>query len=351
MSWWALWLANVTASPIDAPPVTIDVVAVEAGVPATRAQELRDWLRSALEKEGVVLASNEPSASSNGAARHLVVHLTEGEWRLWSADAPARVTTVDASDYALAALETLHQAELLLGHVAAEPAGPVMVNAELAAGSELGSSSPSAAALNAASPTAVPPNPDSKGPRTRAPRDEFGDPWSAAAHTTPPFDREWWGDLGFGFVATDRLNIVGELGGSVFLAPNWGVFGTASVRHVSDFAPFDGSWTLALWDYHLDLGPMLAIPVGETFRLVTGVKVGLGLHTFTFTGEGTDARLKGLATLPLAFTFQHPRIRVGLRGEFTFSTASFTHRVFDMPVWQTERLNATLLAFLGTRIW
>lgn len=340
VSWWALWLANVTASPVDAPPVTLEVIAVSTAVPEARATELRDWLRSALEKEGVVFASAEPPAPGNVATRRLVVQMASAEWRVWNADAPDEIAVVDADDYALASLETLHQAEVLLGHAPPDPAGPVMVNSELAAGSELD------AKANAALPG---PGLDEQ---TKPPiQAKFDDPWSAKAYTTPVFAREWWADVGFGFVATSRFNVAAELGSSVFLAPNWGVFGTVSARHVSDFSPFDGSWTLELWDYQLDVGPMLAIPVGETFRLITGVKVGLGLHTFSFTGEESDSRLKGLATLPLAFTFQHPRIRVGLRGEFAFSTATFTHRVFDIPVWQTERLNATLLAFLGGRLW
>lgn len=342
VSWWALWLANVTASPSDAPPVTLEVIAVSAAIPTARASELRDWLRSALEKEGVVFAATEPTPPSDAATRRLVVQMTGAEWRVWRADAPDEIAVIEAGDYALASLETLHQAELLLGHAPPEPAGPVMVNADLAAGSELGAPSADAA---------LPRSGLDEQPKPTAPRDTFGDPWSAKAYTTPAFERQWWADVGVGFVATSRFNVVAELNGSVFLASNWGVFGTASVRHVSDFSPFDGSWTLALWDYQLDVGPMLAVPVGDTFKLITGVKVGLGLHTYSFTDEDSDSRLKGVATLPLAFTFQHPRIRLGIRGEFAFSTATFTHRVFDVPVWQTERLNATLVAFLGARLW
>ncbi len=325
-----MWLASVTGLASVPPPVRLDVVAGDGASPAQVA-ELRAWLQAALEKEGISFVGANAAPLPGEWVRLLVVELGDGQWRVWTAQAPDAVVAIDARDYAVASLEALHQASLLLKeHTVAEPEGPIAVSAELAEGAPV---------------TQVAAQPQAERPELPADVGLDPDPEPAV-----PVQQTWL-DVNLGFVVSGRSNFVLGLGGSMYRSPHWGVLAGASVHHVSDFVSFDNSWNLSIWNYRASAGPLFTLPLGERLRFNTAVEVGLLVHSYAFTGEGWDARLNALARVPLAFVYQGRDWRAGIAVDVTLNSATFTHRVFDVPVWETERLSAAMTVSLGRHLW
>lgn len=326
-----MWLASVTGLVTPLPSVRLDVVAAD-GVSQARVSELRIWLQSALEKEGVTFTSPDSRAvSDGGTARLLVLELREGQWRVWTAEAPNEAVAIDASDFAVASLEALHQASLLLAPKQ-EP-GASAESADFAAGAPVGGAP-------AQTPRAAPVA------RTHLPQDVGLSDADIAAHA-----RALWLDVNVGIVVSERANFVLGLGGARFLTENWGAAVDLAVHHVSDFTSFDDSWNLSIWDYRVSAGPMFSVALSERLRFNTGLRVGLTIHTYDFTDEAWGVRVNALANAPLAFSYQSNDWRCGLTGNVAFNSATFTHRVFGEQVWETEQLNAGLMASLGRRLW
>jgi hypothetical protein len=333
-----MWLASVTGLATTPLPVRLDVVAVDAASRA-HAPQLHAWLRAALEKEGVVFTSLTSPASIEGEpAQLLIVELRENQWRVWTAAEPDAVVAIDASDYAVASLEALHQASLLLEERASSTLdGPATESAAFAAGAPIDTKS------NAPSTA-----PASSGPKLTLPTD-LGLEGSESDLSGSP--RPWWVDVNLGFAVSERANFVLGLDGAMFQTPNWGGIVNLGVHHVSDFSSFDQSWELSIWDYRVSAGPMFSVPLTEKLRFNTALEVGLTIHTYDFTGEGWDARVNALANVPLAFSYQGRDWRFGLTANVTLNSATFSHQVFGMPVWQTEQLNAAFMASFGRRVW
>ena len=123
------------------------------------------------------------------------------------------------------------------------------------------------------------------------------------------------------------------------------------MHHVSDFSGFDQSWNLSIWNYRLSAGPMFCVPLSERLRFTTALELGLLVHTYGFTGEAWNARVNALVAAPLAFAYHGQVWRAGITGNLLLNTATFTHRVFGVEVWQTEKLSAALIANVGRQWW
>jgi len=139
--------------------------------------------------------------------------------------------------------------------------------------------------------------------------------------------------------------------GAMFRTARWGAVVHLDVHHVSDFAALNNAWNLSIWDYRLSAGPMFSLPLSEGLRFNTAVELGVTLHSFNFTNEGWGTRVNALGSVPLEFSYQGQSWRFGVSATVTFNSTTFTHRVFGIPVWQTERLSSALVASLGRRIW
>lgn len=340
VSWLAMLLASVTGLAPSPPPVRLEVVAVDADASPVRATELRGWLQSSLEKEGVRFTSAAENPDE-GPVRVIVVEVSRGQWRLWSAEAPDAAVSIDASDHSVASLEALHQASLLLqesttGAAAGVEAGKATDSPEFAQGAPVGD-------VNVPQENSKP-----NVERATSPKDSTLD---VGFRRDEPFQRHAWVDVNLGSVVSERTNFVLGLSGALFRTPNWGGVVNLGLHHVSDFVGVDGSWELSLWNYRLGAGPMVSIPLSERLRFTTALELGVLVHTYQFTGEAWDARLNGQANVPLAFSVQGRNWRFGVTANLTLNTATFTHRVFGSPVWQTEQLTAALMASLGRRLW
>jgi hypothetical protein len=333
VSWWAMCLASVTGMAAAPLPVRLDVVAVDVASQA-HVSELRAWLQAALEQEGVRLIPYTSRARAMGEpVRLLVVELREGQWRVWTAEAPDAAVAIDASDYSLASLEALHQASLLLKEQSVTQVdGPATESAEFAAGAPVNNTS------------SAPKNDVAK---ATLPKDVGLD--EAFAPAVPA--RQLWVDVNLGFVVSGRTNLIFGLDGALYQTPNWGAVANIGVHHVTDFSSFDESWNLSIWNYRVSAGPMFSVPLGERLRFSTALEVGMLVHTYDFTGEGWGARVNALANVPLAFAYQGRDWRGGITGNILMNSATFTHRVFGAEVWETEQLSAVLMASVGRQLW
>lgn len=328
MSWWVIALASLTSATVEAPLVRLDVVAGEPGVSAERIGALRTWLRAALEKEGVVFDEQSTELPARyGTASRLVVELREGEWRVWRGEAKENALVVDAEDFELASLETLHHASLLLSDAA---------SAE---------STPSTPVAPETPPSVQPTPPAAPSP----PVSDAGVDFNLRSPIAQPFQRQWWTNLTMGAVVSTRTAPLAQLVGTVLLSPQWGASLAFGASYSGSIEPVDSSWVLALWDFEVTAGPVLTLPLGQHFRFNAGVRAGLGVHMSHFTGETWEIRPYGLAKLPLGVVYQTPDWRLGLCAEVAASPASFTHRVFESPVWNSEHLYASALATWGSK--
>lgn len=337
MSWWAMWLASMTGL-LTPPPVRLEVVAVDEASQAD-VTELRAWLQSALEKEGLSFTSHAHDGVDGPASRAFVVELGKEQWRIWATGTEA--ITIEASDFAVASLETLHQASLLLRPDASPSTVHTLEIAEFAEGAPV--ESPGEVSSDAHDA----PRAGTSSPSAGLPRDVGLRPH----RNSTSFASGVWLDLNVGSRISQRSNFVVGVCGAMFRTPNWGAVAHLDVHHVSDFAALNGTWNLGIWDYRLSAGPMFSLPLSERLRFNTAVEIGVTLHTFNFTNEGWGTRVNAQGSVPLEFSYQGPTWRFGLSANVTFNTATFTHRVFGAPVWETERWSSALLASLGKRIW